>query len=133
MSQENVEIVRRSFQAWNNRDPSEIGGYYTEDMEFYSATTDLFGETIRGREAVKGLIERWDNEWSATRWEIDKLVDVDDGRVLSLHRVIATGRKSGVEVVHMLGGVYELRDGKIVKERIYRDRTEALEAAGLRE
>jgi ketosteroid isomerase-like protein len=133
MSQENVQIVRRSFQAWNNRDPVEIAGYYKEEMEFHSAMTDLFGETIRGHEAIKSLIDRWDNEWSATRWEIDELLDVDDARVLSLHRVIATGRESGVEVVHTLGGVYELRDGKIVKERVYLDRADALEAAVLSE
>ena len=43
------------------------------------------------------------------------------------------GRESGVEVRRELTGVYRLRNGKIASERIYLDREEALEAAGLRE
>ena len=133
MSEENVEIVRRSFQAWNSRDPVEIARFYKEDMKWQSAMADVFGETIGGHEAIKQEMARWDKEWSATRFEIDELIDLDDTRVLSLHRVIATGRGSGVKVVRTLSGVYELHDGKIVKMRIYLDRAEALEAAGLSE
>ena len=133
MSQENVEIVRRSFDAWASRDPVELAKYLHEDVEFHSATTDLFGETVRGLEAIQGLLDRWAKEWSAFRWEVDELVEVDDARVLSLHRVIATGCESGVETVRKLSGLFELRDGKIVREWIYLDRSEALEAAGLRE
>jgi hypothetical protein len=47
--------------------------------------------------------------------------------------VIATGRASGVEVIRELGGLYEIRDGKIVRDWIYLDQAEALEAAGLSE
>jgi ketosteroid isomerase-like protein len=133
MSQENVEIVRRSFDAWSSHDPKEIAKYLPEDVEFRSATTDLFGETVRGLKAIEGLLDEWAKEWSAFRWEAEEIIEVDDARVLSLHRVIATGRASGVEVIRELGGLYEIRDGKIVRDWIYLDQAEALEAAGLSE
>jgi ketosteroid isomerase-like protein len=52
--------------------------------------------------------------------------------VVSFYRGVGVGRESGVEVVRDLTGVYRIRDGKIASERIYLDRDEALEAAGLR-
>ena len=56
----------------------------------------------------------------------------DDDLVVSFYRGTGVGRESGVEVVRDLTGVYRIRDGKIASERIYLDRDEALEAAGLR-
>jgi ketosteroid isomerase-like protein len=44
------------------------------------------------------------------------------------------GKDSGIEVrSRRITGVYELRDGKIVRFKAYLDRDEALQAAGLRE
>jgi hypothetical protein len=48
-------------------------------------------------------------------------------------RVIAKGRASGIELDRELGGLWEIREGLVIKEWIYLDRTEALEAAGLSE
>ena len=53
--------------------------------------------------------------------------------VVSFYRGVGVGRGSGVEVIRDLTGVHHIRDGKIASERIYLDREEALEAAGLRE
>jgi ketosteroid isomerase-like protein len=43
------------------------------------------------------------------------------------------GRQSGVEIVRELAGVYRIRNGLIASERVYLDRDEALDAAGLRQ
>ena len=53
--------------------------------------------------------------------------------MVTLHRVIATGRASRIETVRELGGLIEIRDGRVVSQWIYLDRNEALEAAGLAE
>jgi ketosteroid isomerase-like protein len=45
---------------------------------------------------------------------------------------IARGRGSGEEVRLPTFHVFTLRDGKVIRHRSYRDRTDALEAAGLR-
>jgi ketosteroid isomerase-like protein len=55
-----------------------------------------------------------------------------NGVVLSFYRVFGIGRRSGVQVVRDLAGVYRIRDGMIASERVYLDRDAALEAAGLR-
>ena len=63
--------------------------------------------------------------------EVDELIDVDESRVVTFHKVIATGRTSGIETVRELGGLIEIRDGRVVSQWIYLDRSEALQAAGL--
>lgn len=54
--------------------------------------------------------------------------------VLVFARESGRGKDSGIEVrSRRITGVYELRDGKIVRFKAYLDRAEALQAAGLRE
>ena len=131
MSQENVEIVRRFIDAWSEHDRPEMAKYLDPDAVFHSAITNVVGETFHGRDQIVGVFDRWEEEWSEIHWEIDELIDVDESKVVSLHRVIATGRASGVTTVRELGGVIEIRDGLVVSQWIYLDRDEALEAAGL--
>ncbi|MFI5121604.1 MAG: nuclear transport factor 2 family protein [Vicinamibacteria bacterium] len=133
MSQENVEIVRRFIDAWSDHDRAAMANYLHPDAVFHSAITNVVGETFRGRDQILGVFDRWEEEWSEIRWEVDEYIDVDDFRVVTLHRVIATGRASGIETVRELGGLIEIRDGLVVSQWIYLDRKDALEAAGLAE
>ena len=48
-------------------------------------------------------------------------------------RVTGTGRASGIPIENATGNVYDFADGKIQRIRIFFDRNQALEAAGLRE
>ena len=131
MSAENVELVRRFIDAWSAHDRKRMLELLHPDAVFHSAVTNVVGETFRGADQIVGVFDRWEDEWSAIRWEVDEYIDVDETRVVTLHRVIATGRASGVETVRELGGLLEIRDGLVVSQWIYLDRNEALEAAGL--
>jgi uncharacterized protein (TIGR02246 family) len=133
MSEENVELVRRFIAAWSAHDRARMAELLHPDAVFHSAVTNVVGETFHGRDQILGVFDRWDEEWSEIRWEIDEVIDVDDFRVVTLHRVIATGRASGIETVRELGGLIEIRDGRVVSQWIYLDRDEALAAAGLAE
>jgi len=62
--------------------------------------------------------------------DLERIFD-GDGVVVGFYRVFGTGRRSGVEVARDLAAVYRIRDGLIASERVYLDRAEALEAAGL--
>jgi ketosteroid isomerase-like protein len=131
MSEENVKLVRRFIDAWSAHDRARMSELLDPDAVFHSAITNVVGETFHGRDQILGVFDRWDEEWSEIRWEIDEVIDVDESRVVTLHRVIATGRASGIETERELGGLIEIRDGRVVSQRIYLDRNEALAAAGL--
>ena len=74
---------------------AELTKYLHPDAVFHSAITNVVGETFEGRDQILGVFDRWEQEWSELRWEVDEYVDVDECQVVTLHRVIATGRASG--------------------------------------
>jgi ketosteroid isomerase-like protein len=59
--------------------------------------------------------------------------EVDDTRVLVFVRVSARGHESGAPVELPVAHEFTIRDGLVVRFKVYGNRDEALEAAGLRE
>jgi ketosteroid isomerase-like protein len=132
MSREDVEIVRRSFDAWNEGDVQAIRGFYTEDAVIRTPITE-FGRTFEGDDPIGRWIAEMRETWAAVHWDVERIFDGGDGVVVSFYRSISTGRKSGIEVVRDLTGVHRIRDGLIAVDEVFLDRDEALKAAGLRE
>jgi ketosteroid isomerase-like protein len=131
MSQEDVEIVRRSFEAWNEGDVRAIRRCYTEDVVLETPITE-FGRTFEGDDPLGRWIAEQRETWAETHWDVERIFE-GDGVVVSFYRSISTGRASGIEVVRDLTGVHHIRGGLIARHRTFLDRDEALKAAGLSE
>ena len=133
MSEENVEIVRRSLEAFSGGDMEEMLSYMDPEGELHSAIVGgAEGNVYRGHEGFRKWyadsfesFEELRNEWSEFR-------DLGD-RVLVFGRVKARGRESGVELDSPMGWVFTVRRGKLMKADGFLSRAEALEAAGLSE
>ena len=131
MSQENVEIVRRSFEhqsatgepLWELLDP---------EVEWVIDPTGLLAGTYRGHEGVKTFFERLREAFDRAEFEIDRLVDVGES-VVVLGRFRFHGEGSGVAAEQSAAWVAGVRRGAIVSARVYFRQAEALEAVGLRE
>jgi ketosteroid isomerase-like protein len=133
MSQENVEIVRSGLEAaarndWNaamaSVDPN------VEWVEMPSLGPDASSYT--GVEELRKAINSWIGMWSEYDVEVVRYADADDD-VVVLFRERGHGGVSGAAVERELGEVFTLRDGKVVRVRLYGSWRDALEAAGLRE
>ena len=74
----------------------------------------------------------WLEPWATYRSTIEQLIDAGD-RVVNLVR--DHGRREGMdEEVELIGAaIWTVREGKLARYDGYADRSEALEAAGLRE
>ena len=83
-------------------------------------------------EGVRNSIGRWMGAWDDHRFELRELIDSGD-QVLSVGWQQGRGRGSGVEVSEEILSVWTLRAGKIVRQRMFRDKAQALEAVGLSE
>jgi ketosteroid isomerase-like protein len=79
-----------------------------------------------------GIWERGEREWEAVEVIPEEYIDVGDWVVVGM-RYRGRGRGSGIEVDDHLFEVHTLRAGKIVRKVEFKRRSEALEAAGLRE
>jgi ketosteroid isomerase-like protein len=131
MSREDVEIVRRSFDAWNAGDLEAVRDCYAEDAVIQTPITE-FGRTFGGDDPIGRWAAEMRETWAEVHWDVERICE-GDGVVVSFYRSISVGRKSGIEVVRDLTGVTRIRDGLIASERVYLDREEALQAAGLSE
>jgi ketosteroid isomerase-like protein len=126
MSQANVEVVRRLFECYARGDYTEAAACLAADV-VYEVGQEL---PSRGREAVRAMWERWDSTWDEMETVPEEFVDAGD-RVLVTVRYSARGRGSGIEYEERLFDVYTFSDGLCVRKQEFRERSEALEAAGL--
>ena len=131
MSQENVEIVRRGFEAWNRNDWETLMARYDPDVITVPPAEWPEAETGTNRDTLRHQFEQAKDPWEEERVEVDEIRDLGD-RVLALYRWIARGSGSHVEVEHPVATLNTLRDGRIVRLEYFLDHSKALEAAGLR-
>ena len=89
-------------------------------------------EVYRGRDEVQRGFAEWLAAWDTHRFVSEEMFDHGDHVVVGGMQ-IGRGRGSGVEVRLPTFHVFTLRDGKVTRHRSYRDRSEALQAAGLGE
>jgi ketosteroid isomerase-like protein len=131
MSQENVEIVRRSLDHWNETG-EPLWELLDPDIKYVMDPPAWLAGTYRGQEQFEWLKCRGAALFDEFRYEVDELLPAGD-LVVSVGRIQVRGALSGASALHTGCGVWELRDGRIVRVRMYFDREEALDAAGLSE
>jgi ketosteroid isomerase-like protein len=69
----------------------------------------------------------------SSEFEIERLIDVDDQRVLSVQRTVGRFRHTGIPVDNRWASLYWIRGGKIARAVGYPSERRALRAAGLSE
>jgi ketosteroid isomerase-like protein len=128
MSQENVEIVRTAAVANNSGDIDALMELYDPEVEF---VTLLLGN-YHGKAAIRPIFEENRKALSGDRLDPDELIDAGD-KVIAVVHVGGAGATSGIALDDRIALVATLRGGLIVRQQSFRNKTEALEAAGLRE
>ena len=145
MSQENVELVRRTLaltkgidvaflirdDATWTRYAAELQAIYEPDCAFAWVSQGQRVEAT-GVDAARQVWLDWFEPWESVRPETERIIPVGD-RVVALTR--QHGRLAGAEheVELVAAAVYFVRDGKLASVEFYANRAEALEAVGLRE
>jgi ketosteroid isomerase-like protein len=132
MSQENVDAVRRVLEAAGRGDLSDLLSLHDPEWEGFIPAEYPVAGTYRGLDGVRAFVEEWLDAWEEFRVEPEEFLDVGDSVVVMV-RYWGRGKGSGVEVHDRWAYLYKLRDGKIIRWRLYASRNEALKAVGLAE
>jgi ketosteroid isomerase-like protein len=132
MSQENVEIVRRRLEALNRGNLAAMVELTDRDAVWWDRSDDPWGAVPhRGRDAcLQHLEEILDDV--VLQAQPTEFIDVGDTVVVGV-RLVGRGRTSGVSFEEHEFHVFTVRGGKVTETREFRDRGEALKAAGLSE
>ncbi len=134
MSQENVEVVRAAWKAWERGDMDALFDTYDSaivwDQSHYG-TAELSG-VYHGHDGVREFFRAWLGPFDGYYGHADEFIDAGDAVVVSV-RQGGRGKESGVEVEMTVWQAYWIRKGLIVEIAPYETRADALEAVGLRE
>ena len=133
MSKQNMEIVRRSFEAFGKRDVEGLLELYDPEVRFLTLTgTRVESGGYIGHAGVRDYFEKMADIWEELRPYGDEFRSVGND-VVVLGGCVVRGRGSGAEADTPMAWVITLRDGRITTHRSYATREAALEAVGLRE
>jgi ketosteroid isomerase-like protein len=134
MSQENVEVIMRVNALWASRDFSQLPELCDPEVVIDTSRNVFNPDVYRGYDGVRRMVEGTDEMWDSFEVEIEEVVDAGNDTVFAATRISGVGRGSGVKSEMHLFQVVTLRDGRVLHATGgYRDRGEALEAAGLSE
>jgi len=138
VSRENLEVVRALISAVNHRDLDRYLAHCTESIQLETPWAAVEG-VYAGPEAMRRFFSDLRDTLPDFKLEIERLEPVSASRILALLRVSATGRASGITAGTQSGGdiptatIYDLVDGSVRRIRVFLDRQEAFEAAGMPE
>jgi ketosteroid isomerase-like protein len=131
MSQEDVELVRRSTELWLSGDFEGWLETIGDEIEWDISSHPLpdVPNRGRGREAlVRDMLLTYMSGWNEYSAEIKDVSAVGEQVVLVIHET-ATMRDTGVPLERDLVQLWTVREGKGVFVRVFRTRAEAIEAA----
>ena len=116
-----------------NAEFSEIPEFFDPQVEI-DLSRNVFNPDIHhGHDGVECLIQGFEDMWEDFEIVPTEILDAGE-KVLATVTIRGTGKKSGVDVAMQVMNIWTIRDARIVHVvGGYRDRGEALEAAGLSE
>ena len=133
MSQENVDLHRRWFEAYNARDIEALIAYCDPGIEFHSVFAAVGGALYHGHDGMRrwhrDIQDVWGEEISI---EPEAYFDLGD-RTLVFALLHGRGQGSGAEVAIAGAQVARWRDGRMVYVKAYANKDDALGDLGISE
>jgi ketosteroid isomerase-like protein len=131
MSQENVELVRTYFKAWNAGDMEGVRELHDPNAVMEVAPDWPESGPFVGRDAVMQQLD-----WVRDAFDRDSVEFLSDLVAVGDRVIVRTGWHGsgrGPQSDMEWTNVFTIRDGRFINVQYFWDPAEALEAAGLRE
>jgi ketosteroid isomerase-like protein len=132
MSEENLEIVRRYYAAWNAGGLDTAREFWSDDFEWHDAPEMPDASVYRGAEAAAVHFRDLNEVLGTMEVHVDRLLPAGDEVFVVLH-VHLNAPRGGLPLDGPIFETVRIEDGKVSRIRLFLDEEQALEAAGLRE
>ena len=128
MSQDNVDIVRRSFAAFNAGDLEAAASEFHPELEWIPYLGRLDAGVYQGPAEI---VRMWsDLKSHLSRFRIEPVELIDCGRqVIAVIEVRGSGNLSGATIAQRWAQLYWIEEGLVRKMEVFPTREEALKAA----
>jgi len=129
---ENVELVRRTYEAFNRDGQTGTLPFLDADVEWDESALPARQRpgVFRGHEGVLALGRQNDELWEEISVEPSRIVDAGNGHVVAFLLVAGRGRFTGEPVELTIGHLWDIRDGKGTRVKLFLDPQRAREEAG---
>jgi ketosteroid isomerase-like protein len=132
MSKENVEIVRRAYEALSKGDYTAFFAAVDSEIELVLPEGGMNTGTHRGPREVRQFLEGYVESFDNFQIVAEEFFETGD-QVVAFLRQSGRGRGSGIEIETRFAHVLTLRAGKVQRVEAFPDREKqaALKSAGL--
>jgi ketosteroid isomerase-like protein len=100
------------------------------EIEFVSML-GIGGRSYLGHDGIREYFRDIESAWSEWSVEVERVAEGADGRVAIVMTMHARGKESGLELRQRTAHVWTVRDGKLVRNELFRDPEDALRELGL--
>jgi ketosteroid isomerase-like protein len=133
MSQENVEVVRRSFDSFNRRDLAAALGSFDPDAEWVPYLAALEEDVYMGRDEIGAMWGEVLRDFPDFRIELIDVIADQGNSIVAKVEFSGMGKASGADVRTTVFQAISFRDGRAIRVQGCRTGREALEAVGLQD
>jgi ketosteroid isomerase-like protein len=130
MSRENVELIERMMQR-AQFEPEALREILSDSVEWEAPFFPDAG-MLRGPDSVMDFFRRLVGTFDDWGYEVGEVINAGECVLTHVHQW-GRGKGSGATVDQHFWQIWTIRNGKVIKVTHRLDRTEALEAVGLRE
>lgn len=132
--QDNIKLVLETIDAVHQRDDQRLLNLYHPDIEFHDASSLPYGGVVSGKPAVEEFMygaRSWAGTWiplqptDAERRMDPRVVAANEREVVVMYRQRAVGA-GGERLDSPVLGLYEVRDGMLVRAQMFHYDTAAL-------
>lgn len=131
MSQENLEIVLRGYEAYARGDLAAMLGDIDTEIITYREEPD--GATFNGPDGLLKAVAEWVEDFEDFTFVPEEFIDANDEQVLVRVHQTATGAQSGAHIEGHFWFVHTLSGTKVIRLDMFASKEKALEAVGLSE
>jgi ketosteroid isomerase-like protein len=115
MSQENVELVQRLLEVYNERSFEDNVDLVNPEVVLDLSRGELpDGASYTGHSEFLDFAKAWEEGFESEQIEAEEILDAGD-RVVAIVRHRGRGRLSGIDVDQTFAMVWTLRDGQAVR------------------
>ena len=130
MKAENIEVVRRLYEAWSTDEIPGPAELLDPEIEYVNPAGAIEPGTRRGLSEFATALGKTLEAWEYWQADPERLEVVGD-HVVAVVRYRARGRGSGVEIQGRESALWTLHDGKVIRYEWFHGAADAFEAPAL--
>ncbi len=127
MTAENIEVVRRVYEAWSRGETPGPAELLDAEIEYVNPAGAIEPGTRRGIAEFTRATQQTFEVWEHWRAEPERIEAVGD-HVVAVVRYQARGRGSGIEIEGTESSLWTFRDGKVIRYEWFHRPEDAFEA-----